>query len=276
VGTGSGPIGAEGFPPRDALTRPNVARIYDAWLGGKDNFRADREVAARVAEAAPHVVAGVRANRAFLRRVVAFLAEAGLSQLIDLGSGLPTADNVHEVAGRVNPEAKVVYVDNDPIVLVHARALLADRSRSIVVEGDIRQPEQLLADAQLQAHINFQQPVAVLCVAILHFITDEEGPRRIVRTFRDVMAPGSYLAVSHVTQGQDDEQDAATRAGAQIYAETTAPLAVRTHAQIAQLFEGFDLIQPGLVGADEWRRRGNGRATPPILAGVGILPAEPQ
>jgi trans-aconitate methyltransferase len=257
-------------PLQDLLTRPNVARIYDSWLGGKDSLAVDRDIAARVAEAAPHVVAGVRANRAFLQRAVAYLAEAGVEQFIDLGSGLPTADNVHQVAGRINPQARVVYVDNDPIVLVHARALLAD-PRTIVVEGDIREPEKILGDRDVRAHLDFTRPVAVVLAAILHFVTDEKDPWGIVRTFREQLAPGSFLVVSHVTHGENEHQDAGTLAGAELYAETTAPFVVRSREEIGRFFEGFALVEPGLVAADEWRRRTTRATRGPVLAGVGVL-----
>jgi trans-aconitate methyltransferase len=252
------------------LIRPNIARVYDAWLGGKDNFGVDREVAARVAEAAPLVVAGVRANRAFVRRAVAFLARSGVSQFIDLGSGLPTGQNVHDVAARVNPDAKVAYVDNDPIVLVHARALLADPIRTIVIDGDVREPEKILANPDLRAHLDLSQPVAVMFAAILHFITDAEGPEQIVAAFRDVLAPGSALVITHVVGGERGVPDAATRRAAEIYADTTAPFVVRPRAHVAAWFDGFELVPPGLVHADAWRRAGHGKTTAPIVAGVGL------
>jgi O-methyltransferase involved in polyketide biosynthesis len=269
-GDGSGPVGRESLPLEELLSRPNVARVYDVWLGGKDNFAVDREVAARVAGVQPLVVAGVRANRAFVRRAVAFLAESGIDQLIDLGSGLPTGENVHEVAGRVNPQARVAYVDNDPIVLAHARALLADRSRTIVVEGDVREPERILADPELRAHIDFARPVVVVMAAILHFITPEEDPARIVGAFRDRMAPGSALVITHVVDGETGA-DAATRKAAAFYSESTAAFIPRSREEVARLFEGFALVPPGLVDADAWRRKGNGRTTAPIVAGVGFL-----
>jgi hypothetical protein len=270
--------GLEGLPLDEALTRPNmltrpnIARVYDSWLGGKDNLAVDREVAERVAQAAPVVVTGVRANRAFVRRAVTFLAESGISQFIDLGSGLPTGDNVHEVAGRINPDAKVAYIDFDPVVLVHARALLVDPARTIVVEGDVREPERILADKDLRAHIDFDRPVAVVMAAILHFVADAECPARIVAAFRDVMPPGSALVITHVVGGDDDgERDAGIRKGADIYNESTAPFVVRSRTQVAEWFDGFVLVPPGLVDADAWRRNGNGRLTAPIVAGVGVL-----
>jgi hypothetical protein len=272
MGAGSGPLGPEGLPlGTQPQTRPSVARVYDSWLGGKDNLAVDRDVAARVAEAQPLVVAGVRANRAFVRRAVAFLAQQGIRQFLDLGSGLPTADNVHEVAGRVDPHVRTAYVDNDPVVLVHARALLADSARTIAVEADIRQPDGILTDRQLCAHLDFAQPVGVLFAAVLHFVTDAEDPARIVCAFRDAMVPGSALVITHVVDGPDGGGlDAATSAGAQIYAETTAAFTVRSRSQVATWFDGFGLVPPGLVDADLWRRSGSGRITAPIVAGVGL------
>jgi SAM-dependent methyltransferase len=270
LGTGSGPIGPEGLSlGRDAGRRPNIGRIYDYYLGGKDNLAVDREIAARVAQAQPLVVAGVRANRAFVRRAVAFLAGSGIDQLVDLGSGLPTADNVHAVASRINPDARVAYVDNDPVVLVHARALLAGSPRTIVVEGDIREPEAILEARELREHIDFTRPVGVVMAAILHFVA--EDPARIVAAFREVMAPGSALVITHVVDGGDSVVNAATRKAAQIYSETTAPFMVRTRKQVATWFGGLTLAPPGLVDADSWRRTGNGRTTAPIVAGVGLL-----
>jgi SAM-dependent methyltransferase len=267
VGAGSGPIGPEGLPLGEALTRPNVARVYDSWLGGRDNLAVDREVAARVAQAAPVVVAGVRANRAFVRRAVTFLAESGIDQFVDLGSGLPTAENVHEVAGRINPAAKVAYVDFDPIVLVHARALLADPSRTIVIEGDVRDPQGILANPELRDFIDLRRPVAVVAAAILHFVSDVEDPARIVATFRDVMPPGSYLVITHVV----DDGDAGVREGAAIYSDSTAPFVPRCRTQVEAWFDGFRPVPPGLVDADGWRRAGNGKVTAPVVAGVGFL-----
>ena len=271
MAAGEGPAAPEELHLWDVLSRPNVARIYDCLLGGKDNFEVDREVAAHLVEVQPLVVAGVRANRAFVRRATAFLAELGITQYLDLGSGLPTGLNVHEVAQRVNPDARVVYVDNDPVVLVHGRALLEDNHHTIVIEGDIREPEQILADRQVRSLIDIEQPIAVLCAAILHFVGDDADPAGIVRTFADVMAPASALVISHVVDDGEGQRDAATRESAAIYCETTAPFVLRSRAQVAAWFEGFRLVPPGLVDADLWQRAGNGRTTAPIAAGVGVL-----
>jgi hypothetical protein len=179
--------------------------------------------------------------------------------------------NVHEIVARINPDARVAYVDNDPIVLVHARALLADPTRTIVVEGDVREPDTLLADADLLGHLDFRRPVAVIAAAILHFVADDQGPARIVRAFRDVMAPGSALVITHAVEGRQDDDGAGIREGARIYSESAAPLVIRSREQVAAWFDGFTLVPPGLVAADDWRRTGNGRVAAPVMAGVGFL-----
>ena len=259
----------------DGSTGPNVARVYDALLGGKDNLAADRAVANRIAEAQPLVVRGVRANRAFLRRAVTFLAEQGVGQFVDLGSGLPTGDNVHQVAERVDPEIRTVYVDHDPVVLAHARALLADSPRTIVIEGDIREPGRILAHPDVRVHLDFARPVAVVMAAVLHFVRPEEDPAAIVAAFRDAMAPGSGLVISHVVDDDDGAVSVATRKSAAICAETTAPFVVRSREEVAAWFTGFRLVPPGLVDADLWRRPNRGQTTAPIVAGVGLLDQNP-
>jgi SAM-dependent methyltransferase len=269
LGAGSGPIGPEAPHGVEGWGRPNIARVYDYYLGGKDHLVVDREAADRVAAAQPLIVGGVRANRAFVRRAIAFLAESGIGQFIEVGSGLPTARNVHEVAGRINPKARTVYIDNDPVVLVHARALLADNERTIVADGDVRDPAGILADKAVQALIDFDQPVAVVLAAILHFV--QEDPARIVRAFRDAMAPGSAIVITHVVDDGDDAVSAATRRAADLYSQTTAPFVARSRQQVASWFDGFRLVEPGLVDADAWRRSGNGKTTAPIVAGVGLL-----
>jgi hypothetical protein len=277
VSAGRGASGPQALPviggaPGDV----NVARVYDFLLGGKDNFAADRLLAARIAQTQPLIVSGVRANRAFLRRAVAFLAEQGIDQFLDIGSGLPTSENVHEIAERVNPHARTAYVDCDPIVLVHARALLADTLRTIVVDGDVREPGKILNHPDVRTHLDFTRPVAVLMCAILHFVGDHDDPAAIVAAFRGVMAPGSAIVITHVVDDGDDTVSAATREAADIYSETTAPFAVRSREQVAAWFTGFRLAPPGLVDADLWRRAGNGKTTAPIVAGVGLLSGTPS
>jgi hypothetical protein len=179
------------------VTRPNIARVYDAFLGGKDNFAADREFVARALELAPKAPLAAKANRAFLRRVVRYLVgEAGITQLLDIGSGLPTQGNVSEVAHEINPAAHVVHVDNDPIVYTHSKALLVDCRTTDIVARDIRRPAEILADPLVREMIDFRRPVGLLLIAILHHIEDHEDPAGIAAQLREAMPPGSYLAIS--------------------------------------------------------------------------------
>jgi SAM-dependent methyltransferase len=258
------------------LSRPHPARIYDHWLGGKDSFAADREVAEQVADLAPWVISGARGNRAFLGRAVRYLARAGVRQFLDIGSGLPSSGNVHEIAQAVDPGCRVVYVDHDPIVLVHARALLAKGKRTIAVAGDARAPAAIFADPAVRAHLDLSQPVAVLFVAVLHFMVGEE-PTGIVAQVREQLAPGSHLVISHTADLPDTpagpDRSAATQAAAALYDSLAAPFVLRTPEQVTALFDGFDLVEPGVVPAHLWRPdRGRPGPAIPVLAGVGRLP----
>ncbi|MET8861871.1 SAM-dependent methyltransferase [Nonomuraea sp. NPDC004580] len=236
-----------GFDPNT----PSVARLYDYYLGGKDHFPADREAAEQILQVAPELRAAARANRAFLGRAVRHLAETGITQFLDIGTGLPTQGNVHEVAKKVVPDAKVVYVDRDPVVLVHARALLADQGGdTTVIEADLRDPAAILAHPGVRQTIDFSKPVGLLLVAILHFITEAERPDEILATLRDALAPGSYLVLSH---GTSDARAAAVDRGTQVYQSASAPLTLRGRERIRELFDGFTLIDPGLVWLPEWR-----------------------
>jgi S-adenosyl methyltransferase len=262
-------------------SRPHPARMYDAYLGGKDNYPADREAVREILRLYPEVRPIALANRAYLQRAVRFLAaEAGIRQFLDIGTGIPAAGNVHEVAGQAAPGAKVVYVDNDPIVHVHANALLTGSGSTSIVLADLRDPGAILAHPMVRGLIDFTQPVALLLVAILHFVTDEEDPAGIVATLRDALAPGSYLAVSHATP--DFHPPGATSLAAAAYKNATAPLVFRSFGQVAAFFDGFDLVDPGLVQAPLWRP--DGRLPRPrdlekigIYAGVGRkAPAIPR
>jgi O-methyltransferase involved in polyketide biosynthesis len=236
----------QSFDPRV----PNVARVYDYMLGGKDNFEADRELAAQLLANAPTSAWIARQNRGFLARAVRYCAEQGIRQFLDVGSGLPTMDNVHEVAHRVSPDARVVYVDNDPVAVVHAQALLAKRPGVVAIEADLRHPEQVLELARSAGQLDFSQPVAVLMGAILHFIPGAQEPARILGTFTAAMAPGSYLLLSHATH--DAQPEEAGRATA-IYRQASSPLITRTREEIASLFAGLPLVDPGLVYTVQWR-----------------------
>lgn len=231
--------------------RPTPARMYDYFLGGKDNYAVDRAAADRVKEAVPNTREIVWENRFFLQRAVRYLATAGIDQFIDLGAGLPVQGNVHEIARQVSPSARVVYVDNDPIVLAYGRSLLADSPNTAVLTADMREPDKIIASPDLRALIDLSRPTAVLLVAVLHFITDAENPAGIVEAFRDVLAPGSYLVLSHLTT--DGPPAAAVARTAEVYASATSPMVFRTRDQIAQFFGGFTLARPGLVRPWQWR-----------------------
>jgi S-adenosyl methyltransferase len=254
-------------------TVPNVARIYDFLLGGKDNYAADRDAAGRLLEAVPGAAAAARDNRRFLGRAVWFLArEAGIRQFLDIGTGLPTRGNVHEIAHAAKPGARVLYADNDPVVVTHARALLADSLTVAAVHGDLRDPGRLFALPDVRTFIDWDEPVAVLMVAVLHFLEDRESPWAAVDAFKAQMAPGSYLVLSHVT-GDDTPADV-IRQAAEVYQNASAPGMARTRAQIARFFDGLDMVSPGLADPAEWRRpRLEGKSRPALFyAGAGRKP----
>jgi SAM-dependent methyltransferase len=235
-----------GFDPNT----PNVARLYDYYLGGKDHFPADRRAAERLLRVAPEVRTAARANRAFLGRAVRFLAGAGVTQFLDIGTGLPTRGNVHEVARAVAPESRVVYVDHDPVVLVHARALLAGSEGIAVVDGDLRDPHDLLKNPDVVGTLDFDRPVGVLLVAIMHFIGETDDPLRIMAAIRESLAPGSYVVMSH---GTSDARAAAVSKGTEVYRRASAPLTLRTRRRIEELWAGFELVEPGLTWLPQWR-----------------------
>ena len=232
-------------------TTPNAARMYDYYLGGEENFPADQVAAEHVLRVAPWIRATARENRAFLGRAVDYLArEAGIRQFVDIGTGLPTKGNVHEVAHAVAPDARVAYVDNDPIVLGKSRYLLARVPNAGTVRADVRRPVGIIGHPDLTALIDWGQPVALLLVAVLHFVTDGYDPAAIVAQFRDVMAPGSHLVISHAHHEGDDD---AVRQAVDIYRGADAPLVMRGREQIAGFFDGFDLLDPVLVYLPGWR-----------------------
>jgi hypothetical protein len=241
----------DALPPGTDPDKASVARMYDALLGGEHNFAIDREAVAAVTAIDPQVRALARANRAFLGRAVRFLTRTGVRQFIDLGSGIPTQGNVHEVAQAADPEARVIYVDKDPVAVAHSTALLSDNPRADIVDADIRRPADVLSSPQVRRLIDFDQPVAVLMVAILHFVTPEEDPAGIVAAFRDALPEGSWLALSHATN--QDRPDTAA-AVTQLYrSRATSPVTARSHDEIQDLFTGFDLTEPGLVHVPLWR-----------------------
>ena len=229
---------------------PSVARMYDYYLGGKDNYQVDREAADRMIEVVPEIRQGMRENRAFLRRAVRFMARQGIRQFIDIGAGLPTVGNTHEIAHEIAPDARVVYVDNDPVVLVHARALLATEDNITVAAADMRRPAEVFEHPETTRLLDFDAPVGALMIAMAHFLTDEERPR-VMGYLHDALPSGSYLAATHVTR--DNHSADVVARGEAVYASTPTPLYVRTHAEIARLFDGFEMVEPGLVALDAWR-----------------------
>ena len=244
---------AADVPAEIDTSKPHPARMYDYFLGGKNHFAADRETAKKMLAAAPHARTGARENRAFLGRVVRYLAaEAGIRQFLDIGTGLPTTNNVHEVAQAVTPSARVVYVDNDPLVLAHARALLTSsfEGRTAYIQGDLRDPAAILSSPVVREVLDFTRPVALILVAVLHFMPDEFKPAATMATLLDGLPAGSYLAASHATLETLPGAAAATRA----YRSAGVPMQLRGADDFAELaFTGLELIPPGVVVVSEWR-----------------------
>jgi hypothetical protein len=252
------PTGARGpEAPRPAFdtTVPHASRMYDYLLGGKDNFAVDREAAEELVAIAPATRRAVRENRAFHGRAVRYLAgQAGVRQFLDIGTGIPAADNTHEVAQRAAAGSRIVYVDNDPIVLAHARALLTSTHAGTVsyLDADLRDPDTILAAARQQ--LDFGAPVAIMLVLILHLIPDSDDPWRIVRRLVDAVPPGSYLVVSHSTSDMDAGTAEAV-AGCVNQRMPATPMTIRNHAEVSRFFDGLDLLPPGLVAQNRWPDR---------------------
>ncbi len=265
AGSPSSGVG-EGFDP----SVPNVARVYDYLLGGKDNFAVDRELGDQLLAAFPESAWIARQNRAFAGRAVSYCAEQGVSQFLDIGSGLPTMDNVHEVARRVIPAARVVYVDNDKVANRHVDALLSTSDGVAAIPGDLRAPEQVLADVRARRLLDLNRPFVVMMTAILHFVTDDEKPDELVRVLRNAMPAGSFLVLTHATHDfQPDNAERATR----MYRRASAPLVTRSRIDIAAMFRGLDLVAPGLVRTSRWRPPEETTAeSADLFGGVGRKP----
>jgi hypothetical protein len=248
----------------------HVARVYDYWLGGKDNYAADREAGDQAIQAYPDIVRSVQANRAFLARTVRYLAgEKGIRQFLDIGTGIPTANNTHEVAQSVSPDCRVVYVDNDPVVLSHARALLTSQPEGATdyIDADLSDTQKILAEAART--LDFSRPVAVMLIAIMHAITDDEDPYSLVATLMEAVPPGSYLALSHVANDIVPAQaaDMIQRLNRLMYEKTTP----RTQADVARFFVGLSMVEPGVVRVQQWRPDTETEATTPsnMWGGLG-------
>ncbi|WP_131740649.1 SAM-dependent methyltransferase [Actinomadura roseirufa] len=252
---------------------PNIARVYDYWLGGKDNYAADRALAEKLiaiaGEDGPNPRSGARENRAFMGRAVRLAARGGIRQFLDIGTGLPAMGNVHQVAREIAPEARVAYVDYDPVVCAHGRAMLADEGRVRMIEADVRDARGVLAHPDVTDLVDFSEPVAVMLVAVLHYLSDSDGPDEVVGAFRERMAPGSLLVLSHIST---DPLPARVPRGAAQFAASTARQTPRPRERIERFFTGLDVLDPGVVSVPLWRP---GTIVPPhadrfpVLAGVG-------
>lgn len=254
--------------------RPSAARIYDAFLGGTHNFAADRAVADRARELVPEVPVVVRENRAFLRRAVRFATARGIRQFLDLGSGIPANGNVHEVAREVQPGARVVYVDLDATAVLHAREILGGDPLSVVVQGDLQRPEVVLADPGVRDLLDLSEPVCVLMVAVLHFTPDSPDLTAALRHYRDAVAPGSCLAISHATAGAHPDM---VDRFIDLYNRTGTPLVPRDRERVEAFFDGWDLVEPGVVHSTGWRPEPGTESDAETVAtltlvGVGIKP----
>jgi hypothetical protein len=248
---------------------PHVARVYDYWLGGKDNFAADREMGERTLQAYPNLVFSVRANRAFLARTVRYLAgQVGIRQFLDIGTGIPTASNTHEVAQRVAPECRIVYVDNDPIVLSHAKALLksSPEGACAYLDADLRDPDTILAGAAKT--LDFSQPVAVMLIAVMHFIGDDAEASAIMNRLTGACVPGSYVALSHAASDIDAEQMAEMIR--RLNESTAEKTTLRDRAGVTRLFAGLELAEPGVIRAAEWRPDTDLEAASPAALWGGV------
>jgi hypothetical protein len=270
-------------PPGVDPTKPSIARVYDFMLGGKDNFAIDRQVAAMALQVTPDGPAAGRAGRRFLGRVVRYLAgEAGITQFLDLGSGLPTQGNVHEIAASVNPDARVVYVDNDPMVLAHGRALLATAPTAEVINADIREPDKILEHPDVRRLIDFDKPVGLLLLAILHHVNDDEDPAGIAAHLIGALPSGSYVAISHFHDPGEAHPDASRKALAveKIFNERLGTGRWRSAAEILSYLPGLEVLEPGLVPMEEWRPDPDDDAEPvdqsdTYYTFVGVLARKP-
>jgi S-adenosyl methyltransferase len=255
-------------PPFDTSVA-HVARVYNYWLGGKDYFAADRAAGEQAIKAFPNIVLSARANRAFLARAVRFLAgEAGIRQFLDIGTGIPSANNTHEVAQAVAPESRIVYVDNDPIVLTHARALLTSNPAGATdyIDADLREPEQILAGAAKV--LDYGRPVAIMLMAILQHLHEEDDPYQVVATLMGAMPPGSYLALSH--PAKDIDAEAMAKMAESLNKMMAEKVTFRDRPAVARFFDGLELVEPGVVQASKWRPANEDEAASPAALWAGV------
>jgi O-methyltransferase involved in polyketide biosynthesis len=254
----------QGFDPR----KPNVARMYDHYLGGKDNFAADREAAKEIMRLSPGAVAAAHDNRRFLGRAVGYVARSGVIQFIDIGAGLPTMENTHEIAVKENWLSRVVYVDNDPVAVNHAMVLLGAGPQAVAIRGDLREPRQIMENAVLRSFLDTSQPVAIILAAVLHFIDDSRA-YAIVDYLKDSVPPGSALVISHATA--DDATSTETQKVQSVYNRADSPIFLRTHDDVTRFFSGFELVEPGVVDINSWQTIGTPKESQTVgYGGVAI------
>jgi SAM-dependent methyltransferase len=239
------------IPAGQQAEGPSIARVYDYLLGGSHNFAADQEAAGEFLARWPDARETMRSNRAFLGRVVRYLAgQAGIRQFLDIGSGIPTMGNVHEIAQQIAPDARVAYVDNEEVAVLHSRAILARDPNATAIQADLRRPLEILGSPQLRDLLDLSQPVALLLVAVLHFFPDSENPVALVAELRNALAPGSFVVVSH---GTTDGQASGVAEAMSHYNQNTAPFQPRNHADVMTFFDGLELVTPGLVPVPHWQ-----------------------
>ncbi|TFE36351.1 hypothetical protein E3E14_31420 [Streptomyces sp. ICN441] len=240
-------------PPGIDISVPSVSRIYDYYLGGSHNFEVDREAARKAMQFMPGLPKIMQANRAFMRRAVRYAVSEGVSQFLDVGSGIPTFGNTHEIAQKADPGARVVYVDHDPVAVAHSRAVLEGNDGAGIVQADLRKPADILADGETTRLLDLERPVALLLVAVLHFLEDSDAPGRSVAALRDALAPGSLVVVTHASyEGIPLPREQAGGAVG-VYEDIRNPLVMRSREEIARFFDGFEMVEPGLVSMPDWR-----------------------
>ncbi|MEU1182405.1 SAM-dependent methyltransferase [Streptomyces sp. NPDC005820] len=255
------------------ISVPSVSRIYDHFLGGSHNFEVDREAARRAMAFTPGLPKIMQANRAFMRRAVRWAAGEGITQFLDVGSGIPTFGNVHEVAQAASPGARVVYVDHDPVAVAHSQAVLEGNEDAGVVAADLRKPQEILGSSEVQRLIDPDRPVALLLVAILHFVEDADDPYTAVAELTEALAPGSVLVLTHASYEGMPVAREQTEAMVDVYNDIRLPLIMRTRDEVARFFEGYDMVEPGLVPMPCWRPETDPQDEDPYafcgFAGVG-------
>lgn len=235
------------------LTVASVSRIYDYYLGGSHNFEVDREAGRKAIEAWPGLPKIMQANRAFMRRVIRYASAQGMTQFLDIGSGIPTFGNVHEVAQQANPESRVVYVDNDPVAVAHSRAVLQDNDRTDVVSADFRSPRDILQSPEVERMLDLDEPVVLMLVALLHFIEDRDEPAKAMGELRDALPEGSLLVVTHASGDGEYRVPDRGEGASDVYRRIGSPLLMRSRPEVERFFEGWEMVDPGLVAMPRWR-----------------------